>query len=57
MLRTDVEKKSCQIFKASFVKNPSVISDWHIFFLVPPVVCDHWALEPIIKPTIIHAAL
>lgn len=57
MPRTDMEKKSYQIFKASFVRSPSVISDWHVFFLFPPVVCGHGALEAIIKPTIIHAVL
>ncbi len=30
LLGTDVEKKSCQVFRASFVRHLSTINDWHI---------------------------
>lgn len=33
---TDVAKKSCQVFKASFVRHLSAVNDWHVFLPFSP---------------------
>lgn len=49
---TKVEKKSCQVFKAPFVRYLSMINDWHIFLPFSPFVWGHWVWEPIMKLTV-----